>query len=865
MTTTRTSVQQSAKLQVPVATGELIDRARLNERLHELVRPGGGISVLAVCAPAGFGKTTTVSEWVRGLDRKRTKVAWCSLDATESHAFRFWSLVLRAVVLARPELAAVELAAPHRAGADAFLNDLAATLAEHPVVLVLENLHEIVDPRVLADLDRFVGLLPASCRLVLTSRSDPPLTSLQALHLRGELGQLRLADLAFTPDELRRLVPDVDEQARQLIWERTEGWPALVQLLLFSIRSRSEVPLSPLGGDPVLAEYLFQELLRRQDERVQGLMLAAGVPDLVPLDLVVELTGMTDAGSILDRLVAASGLVTHARVPGDSRPWYRFHPLLRSYLRAELTRTDRQRQLALHSRAATWYLEADLPLEAVRHARASEDVTVLEQVSAAVGLGLVNAGEASLLVDALGGTTRWSPASASWTHLITAAALSDLGRVPEALGVFALVPATPQADSDLDEARQAVDIQLRRRQGLDLNEPPEHPLPPSTSPDVQLYSAVERGAALLWDGQVDRATASLQTAAGLAEGLGRPAALLDALVLLALTRAAVSDYRGVGPYLDRAFGIAVQHGWGASPRLAQAHLLRAWSARLRLDDTAAQRHAQRARALVDLTSDPTVAASVHALDEILAFEADPAAIGAADNLHRAWEAFDRKRMPALVVHAALVDVRFSLILHRVDRVHQTMEAVRRIVGPCGELELINAMLEGANGHRRRALERVRPVTARQTPVVSPASVLLAAAFEARLAVLERDEYAATRAARQALELAERFDAPRALVDFGGEQVLTLLRTGRGRWGTHERLAELVAGTVTQPGPTTEVLTTRELEVLVELPTLRTVDEIAQSMFVSVNTLKTHLRSVYRKLGVTSRRDAVATARERGLL
>ena len=118
-------------------------------------------------------------------------------------------------------------------------------------------------------------------------------------------------------------------------------------------------------------------------------------------------------------------------------------------------------------------------------------------------------------------------------------------------------------------------------------------------------------------------------------------------------------------------------------------------------------------------------------------------------------------MPALVVHAALVDVRFSLILHRVDRVHETMAAVRRTVGPCGELELINAMLEGANGHRRRALELVRPVTAGQVTVVSPVSVLLAAAFETRLAVLEDDAFGATRAARQALDLADGFDAPRA--------------------------------------------------------------------------------------------------------
>jgi LuxR family maltose regulon positive regulatory protein len=132
-------------------------------------------------------------------------------------------------------------------------------------------------------------------------------------------------------------------------------------------------------------------------------------------------------------------------------------------------------------------------------------------------------------------------------------------------------------------------------------------------------------------------------------------------------------------------------------------------------------------------------------------------------------------------------------------------------------------------------------------------------------VLEDDTYGATRAARQALALAEQYDAPRALVDFGGEQLLSLLRTGHGRWGTHEDLAERITGRAAHPDPTPEVLTTRELEVLVELPTLRTVEEIADSMFVSVNTLKTHLRSVYRKLGVTSRRDAVAAARDRGLL
>ena len=202
MATTRTSVQQSAKLQVPIAAGDLIERGRLNERLDALVRPGKGTRVLAVCAPAGFGKTTAVSGWARGLDPARAPVAWCSLDATESHTFRFWSLLLQAITAVRPELASTGLAAPHRSGAAGFLNELAETLDGPPLVIVLENLHEITDARLLADLDQFVRLLPTSVKLVLTSRSDPPLTSLQGLHLHGELAQLRVGDLAFTRAEL---------------------------------------------------------------------------------------------------------------------------------------------------------------------------------------------------------------------------------------------------------------------------------------------------------------------------------------------------------------------------------------------------------------------------------------------------------------------------------------------------------------------------------------------------------------------------------------------------------------------------------------------------------------------------------------
>ena len=256
-----------------------------------------------------------------------------------------------------------------------------------------------------------------------------------------------------------------------------------------------------------------------------------------------------------------------------------------------------------------------------------------------------------------------------------AAALTDLGRVTDARGELALARSRSgegfSAGSDLDEAWRGVDRHLRRRRSLPVELDWRADAPRATSPDVQVYAAVERGGALLAAGDPAAATFVLDTAADLAEGLGRPAALVDTLVLLALTRAACSDYRGVGPYLDRAFAIAREHGWGASPRLANAHLLRAWCARLRMEDGVARWHAARARTLLDATADPSVTASVQLLDDVIAFEADPRTFASAGEVHQVWKGVEGRRTPALVVHAALVDARFSLMLHRVDRVHET--------------------------------------------------------------------------------------------------------------------------------------------------------------------------------------------------
>ena len=258
--------------------------------------------------------------------------------------------------------------------------------------------------------------------------------------------------------------------------------------------------------------------------------------------------------------------------------------------------------------------------------------------------------------------------------------------------------------------------------------------------------------------------------------------------------------------------------------------------------------------------------SVRALDGALRFEADPSQVEEVEQMHEVWQAFASAQVaPAWVVGAALMHARFSLRLHRANRVRESIEDVRRLLGECGELNLLEAMLEAANGHPRRALELVRAVTSGQVEVAVPMSLVDAWAQEAALQAGLGDSFAATAAARPALDLAVELGALRPLLDSGGDQLLGLLQRERGRWGNHEPLVEQLIRVARQPDAGAPVLTDRELEVLVELPTLRTVDEIAHSMYVSVNTVKTHLRNVYRKLGVTSRREAVEAARMRGLL
>jgi LuxR family maltose regulon positive regulatory protein len=414
-------------------------------------------------------------------------------------------------------------------------------------------------------------------------------------------------------------------------------------------------------------------------------------------------------------------------------------------------------------------------------------------------------------------------------------------------------------------ARDATEVHLNRR----LGQPVDIEL--LTAPvvmedvDLRILVAAQRGSALVWQGELELAERELAVGIDLARAQGRMAALIDCLSYRAAVHCARSDFAAMASTVDEALELTALLGWDSAGRTAYAHVLAGWGAHQGLDDEMAHAHVGRAAELVEPTADPTVRISIAAMRAMLAFDVPTSQTKAADDLHALWGRFSGlSAAPCLVAYAALADARMSILTRRPHRVPELLDLVSSRLGDCGELVVLDAMAREATGHRRQARALLGSLTADWATFVVPLTEVEALALGASLAAQDGDEFAAVGLARQSLILAEQLVGLRPLVD-AGRHFHDLLRRDRGRWGAQEDLVAIVLDHAASPSLPTAALTSRELEVLRELPNLSTVEDIAAALFVSVNTVKTHLRSIYRKMGVASRRAAVVEARRVGLL
>jgi LuxR family maltose regulon positive regulatory protein len=374
----------ATKLYVPPVRPELVSRPRLADRLNA----GLDRKVTLVSAPAGFGKTTLVAEWLNQLACPGT---WLSLDEGDNDPVQFLTYLIAAlqkvdagIGQAAQGLLGVPQLPPLESLVTLLINDIAAT--SQPLVLVLDDYHAIHAESIHQAIEFLIEHQPPQVRLVLVTRQDPPLP-LPRLRVRSQLVEICEEDLRFAADEAgdfltQALGLHLDPQIIAALDARTEGWIAGLQLAALSVRGRSAEQIAEFvelfsGSHRHVIDYLAEEVLAQQGDEIREFLCQTSILDRLTAPLCDAVTGRSDSQKLLRHLEAANLFLVAL---DEQRRWYRYHHLFADFLRTEL---DAEAQARLHSRAARWLGAHGLLAEAVKHALASGD---LGQAADAVAL-----------------------------------------------------------------------------------------------------------------------------------------------------------------------------------------------------------------------------------------------------------------------------------------------------------------------------------------------------------------------------------------------------------------------------------------------------------------------------------------------
>ena len=906
------------KLQIPQPRFPVLRRRRISGLLDQATRN----RVTLVSGPAGAGKTMACATWAAAPSQAR-RVVWLSLDAEDQQAW-FWAYVCAGLARLR-SIPAESLRSLEDASPDGFplrLVEAAQTFTE-PVILVLDDIHELTDEAVLAGIDLLIRHAPPTLRLVLSAR-QPPALQLARLRVSGELADIGGHDLACTSDEadayFSMLGLDADPAARDALLRRTQGWMAGLRLAAMAARSDPEpgATITDLAGDePIVTDYLWDEVLVKQAPATRMFLLRTCIAAQVTGDLADALTGQSGSARTLDRLSRENSFVD---VVDRERGEYAYHPLLRQVLIAELHREIPHEIPVLLRRAARWYAGHDQPIASVRCAAEAQDWDYAAQTLAEAGAGVASPGSTADLESVLSlfpaDRSADDPAvAAAWAAARLwdgdrdgASAYLDSGEralrraVPAMQRIMeptlaALRVMLAGGRTDPDPALLAGARSLAERAQAAAGTQPEH------RAVGLLWFAVGVARLRRWEIQQARHAlrhADRQLAAGNLTGLQARARAWRALAeawygdLTAARRSAADVLAGRGVADSGLAEARAELGaWGAGASgacadaggaigadragKAQAAELAALAqalVSLRRDDlSTAQRLLERIDPQLtgQFPGEPSVSA-VAALIRARVLLADGDATAATAQLARLRETWGPAH-PALADVLTIAEGEVALRIGSTGRARAVLLLVEE-----GEHfdradgRLLRGGLLIAEGDFKTALEAVEPCLDGAADGVTLqeriSGLLIAAVAQRRLG--SSDEAAGL--LEQALALAEPDGAYRAFLDGGAavRSAMTVLIPPTSRHaGFAGRILERFDAQASHPaGPADAVsvpLTDSERAVLRFLPSHMTNEEISQALFLSINTVKTHLRSAYRKLGVSSRREAIARGRRLGLL
>ena len=731
------------KLRPPDRRAGLVSRPDLVARLDAAA---GRHRLTLVSAAAGWGKTTLVGDWLASSPRA---TAWVALDASDNDPARFWRYVSEA--LNRTGIPLDDQAVGALGGGpdmrEAGLSTLINTLAQSDVeaTLALDDYHAISEPAVHDAIAYLVEHLPGSLRVVITSRTEPPI-GLARLRARGDLGELRSADLRFSDGEAGRLLNqaiglDLDPGQVEVLRARTEGWAAGLYLAGLSLRGRGDAGAfidAFAGDDRMVVDYLAAEVLEGQTPERRDFLLRTSILARLTGPLCDAVAQTSDASRTLAELEGSNLFM----VPLDSRrEWYRYHHLFGELLRHELRLTAPDEVAGLHRRAAEWHVADGEIDEAIQHAVAAGELDLA----------------ADLIADHWSGYQRsgWTTTNQRW-----------LGLLPDA---------RVRADPRLCLTQAFLSLNLGRAEAaapwLDAAESARQAIPDPA--DALLFDA-----AIASGRSIERLLGGDEVAA---VAVGRRAVELTppgdtwwrALACMALGIAlhATDQLDESVPVLEESLEVGRRCDAGPLLVVAACHLGGTEIERGEIDRAAAHAAEAIAIAAEERHSEYPHAAGAHAVAaQALAARGDHAAAG--EEARRAVSLAARGSSPTEQAHARVV---------------------------LGQVAL-------AAGDRAQAARCAREAEALMAASTAPLHL-----------------------ARLARELGAAAGPPPEAPVAGGD------------------------------------LTDREIAVLRRLAGTASAREIAAGFHVSHNTVKTQVRSIYRKLGVATREEAVAEARERGIL
>ncbi|HMN58786.1 MAG TPA: LuxR C-terminal-related transcriptional regulator [Anaerolinea sp.] len=873
-----------SKLHAPPPRPGAVPRPRLVERIEQGLRGG----VVLVSAPAGFGKSSLLAQWAAG---RKTPPAWLSLDENDNDPARFFTYLAAAIQAAtgRPtgrldKLLAARQALPVQILANALLGDLEQ--AGGGPVIVLDDLHVLHETGIHQGLAYLIERLPAGASIILSTRADPPVP-LARLRSLGRLEELRAADLRFNPEESRQLLDQalglrLNPEQMAALDSRTEGWAAGLQMAGLSMRGRSDLDAflrDFSGSHRFILDYLVEEVLKKQPPEVQAFLLETSLLERLCGDACDALLDSTGSQALLEQIERDNLFL----IPLDQeRRWYRYHPLFADLLRARLQRTAPDRIPWLHKQAGTWFESHGFLAEAVEHAlQAGDDLFTAGLVEryAQERWALSDRDFLNLMRRLPDGLIENRPAPGiykAWMLIIA-------GQVDAAEAL--LIALATRIDPDSAAQRPIAGfVRLLRLyaaalRGLPGGEPLPDPrildqIPPDrlsmrNSADVvyamlSLYrSDLETARAIL------RETIRRDEAAGGTTALSVAGSFLARLSLLQgrLSEAAATCRESIQSMTARGLELFYLPG---NCYLTLGDALRE---RGDLDQAETQiREGMRLNLPWDIPS--AHAAGYTALARVRIARGDLA--GAAESLEQAERYTTGRRIPP--DSAWEIRALRAACLARLDRPEQAQASLETTSGATLPAYIEQIILPA----RARIFLARNDTQAALATLTSLEQLSAAAGYTGRrvaalalTAAVQWGAGATTGALdtlARSLELAQVEGHRSAFLD-AGEPMRELIRVylrrpDAGHKDFAKSIADLLEGD-DRPAPSqaglVEALTPRELEVLERIAAGDSNQAIAARLVITLSAVKKHAGSIYGKLGVNSRTQAVRRAREFGLL